>query len=77
MSTEPKLPLKSLAVVITVLVGSATLLAYWRPMGELPNRMTAAERRLDALEADRRADRELLVRIDENVKALKEAQGKR
>ena len=39
----------------------------------LPYRLEAAEKRITALEEQVASSRELLVRIDENVKALKEA----
>ena len=38
----------------------------------LPYRLESAERRISALEEQVASSRELLVRIDENVKALKE-----
>ena len=39
----------------------------------LPYRLEAAEKRITSLEEQVSSSRELLVRIDENVKALKEA----
>jgi len=39
----------------------------------MPYRIEAAERRISSLEEQVASSRELLVRIDENVKALKEA----
>lgn len=39
----------------------------------LPYRLEAAEKRITSLEEQVASSRELLVRIDENVKALKEA----
>ena len=80
MSADPKLSLKAVALVLSLFVGVATLLAFASPVTSSPARLDAAEQRiglaesrLDKLESDRRSDRELLVRIDENVKALKEA----
>jgi hypothetical protein len=83
-TTEPKLPLKTAGLVMGLIVGLATLAAFMSPVTSAPERLTAAERRigsaetrLEKLESDRRVDRELLIRIDENVRALKETQARK
>lgn len=83
MSTdEVKINLTRLAVVIGVLASIVGLFGAWIT---LPSRMEAAEkkqevfevrieRRLEATEAEARQQREILIRIDENVKELRRLQ---
>lgn len=77
MSEEVRLNLAKVGTVVSVLAGLAALLGAW---GVLPYRVAAAEERMAAaeakiatLQAELRDTREILIRIDENVKALKDA----
>lgn len=82
MSSDPevKINFSRLVVILGVIAGIAGLFGAWFV---LPYRMEAAEkkqetfefkveRRFESNEAEQRAQREILIRIDENVKALKE-----
>lgn len=77
---DVKLSLLKTGAILAVVVALATLLAYAMPLLGLParvqvveNRVTTAERDVGLIRSERAQDRELLIRIDENVKALKEA----
>ena len=70
MSDEVKLNLTKLGVVVGVLAGVVGLLGAWFI---LPYRMNAAEAKIVSLEARIEQQSALLIRIDENVKQLKEA----
>ena len=80
-SDDVKLNLTKLGVIIAALAGIAGLAGAWFI---LPYRMDAAEkkqenfevrvdRRFESTDAEARAQREILIRIDENVKQLKES----
>jgi type VI protein secretion system component VasK len=82
MSDDVKINLTRLAVVLGVIAAVVGLFGAWIT---LPTRMEAAERkqetfevrverRLDATEAEARQQREILIRIDENVKELRRLQ---
>lgn len=79
-AADVKLNVNRLGVVIAVLAGLAGLASAWFV---LPYRMQAAEaklenfesrvdRRFEATEAYGRANREILIRVDENVKLMNE-----
>lgn len=70
MSDDVKLNLTKLGVVAAVLASIIGLLGAWFI---LPYRMEAAETKIVALETRIEAQSALLIRIDENVKQLKEA----
>lgn len=70
MSNDVKISLQRIGITIGAVSALGALIGSWVV---LPYRMTAAEQRIDALQAQVREYRELLIRIDENVKALKEA----
>lgn len=65
-----KLNLTKVGVLLAVVAGSASLLGAWVVF---PYRLDAAEAKLIALEIRMEAQQSLLIRIDENVKQLKEA----
>ncbi len=69
MSDETKDSIGRAATILGIISTIAALAGAWFI---LPYRVGAAERRIDQLETEQRQARELLVRIDENVKALKE-----
>ncbi|MBX3751389.1 MAG: hypothetical protein KF897_15025 [Opitutaceae bacterium] len=80
VSGDVKINLTRLSVVLAVIAGIAAFAGAWFV---LPYRVDAAEktaaefavrveRRFEATEAEQRQQREILIRIDENVKALKE-----
>lgn len=73
MSDETKENISRAATILGILSTVAALAGAWFI---LPYRVGAAERRIEQLETEQRAARELLVRIDENVKALKERAAK-
>jgi hypothetical protein len=67
MSNETKRNLELGALII------GTILAITSAFGVfyvLPYRMSAAETSISAMQIERKADHDVLVRIDENVKAL-------
>lgn len=66
-----KLPL---ALLTSLFAACAVATAAWIGMR---TDVAAHGQRIDALESEVRSSRELLVRIDENVKALKENTGRR
>lgn len=68
MSDEMKIDLQQIGVAVGIL---AAISALFGAYVLLPHRMEAAERAIQTLEAESRVNRELLVRIDENVKELK------
>lgn len=80
MSTAPateaevKLNMTRLSVVLAVLLGVVSLLGAWLI---LPYRVGEAEKRIVTLEANDRTQQEILIRIDENVKLLREEQRKK
>jgi hypothetical protein len=63
-----KVNLAQAAIVIAVLSGLVSLTQAWLI---LPYRMTAAESKIQTLEAKVEVQNAILIRIDENVKALK------
>ena len=65
-----KLNLTKLGIGLAVVTASASLLGAWVVF---PYRLDAAEAKLIALEMRMEAQQSLLIRIDENVKQLKEA----
>jgi hypothetical protein len=67
--TDVKLNLTKLGIGLAVVAASASLLGAWVVF---PYRLDAAEAKLHALEARIEAQSGLLIRIDENVKQLKE-----
>lgn len=69
MSDSSKAALARAGAVIGILTGGVLL---YSALGVNPNRVDVVERRLDALESKMETSRELLVRIDENVKQVKE-----
>ena len=74
MSNETKRTIELGALII------GTILAVVSAFGVfyvLPYRMAAAEVAINTIQVERKADRELLVRIDENVKRLTEAAQKK
>lgn len=82
-SQDVKLSLGRVSLVLAVLLGAAGLFGAWFI---LPYRMEAAEKaqasfeaktelRFDRTENEARQQREILIRIDENVKALKAQRG--
>ena len=74
MSNETRRSIELGALII------GTLLALVSAFGVfyvLPYRVSAAEVAISAIQIERKADRELLVRIDENVKRLTEAAQKK
>lgn len=73
MTDHIRLNLSKAAAVIGVVGGAAGIVATAVLM---PYRMNAAEERIKNLETQVSESRELLVRIDENVKALKERAAK-
>lgn len=69
MSDSAKAFFARAGTLIGILTGVVVL---YSTLGVNPNRVEVVERRLDTLEAKMEASRELLVRIDENVKQVKE-----
>lgn len=61
-----KMPLKTLLALLAVVAAGAIAWASTR------SDVAGNTRRIDKLEVDQNVSRELLIRIDENVKALKE-----
>jgi hypothetical protein len=70
VSDDTEVSLKRIGLLLGIIATITSFVGAW---AILPHRMNAAERRIEALESEARTSRELLVRIDENVKALKEA----
>lgn len=70
MSDELKINLSKLGIVTAIAVSIVGLLGAWFI---LPYRMTAAEAKISAMEVQIAEQQTLLIRIDENVKQLKEA----
>lgn len=70
MSDEAADLIRKTAAALAVLTALITLLGAWVV---IPHRMEAAEKRIQVLETEAKTAHDLLVRIDENVKALKEA----
>jgi hypothetical protein len=70
MSDEIKQGIERVGIVVGIV---AALTALFGAFAVLPHRVAATERRVDTMEVEMKSARELLVRIDENVKALKEA----
>jgi len=68
MSDEVKLNLAKVGGFLGIICGLAGLLGAWFV---LPYRMAAAETKLLKLEIQAEQTREILIRIDENVKQLK------
>lgn len=66
-----KLNLDKMALFVAVVTGIAALAGAWVL---LPYRVNLVEQRTSAVESKLDAQQQLLIRIDENVKALKEAQ---
>jgi len=66
---DVKLNLTKIGVMLAVVAASASLLGAWVVF---PYRLDAAEAKLIALETRMEAQNSLLIRIDENVKQLKE-----
>lgn len=84
MSSDVKISLGRLMLVLGVLTALCGLIGYAGPllglparMGALDLRVTNTEKEIRQLRDERAADREVWARIDENVKALKEAQARR
>jgi len=71
MSHDTKISVLKLGGILAAIASLIGVLAYARPYVDLPDRVGRAEVRLEHVEAERRTDRELLIRIDENVQALK------
>jgi hypothetical protein len=69
MSENIRINLGRVGAAVGIIAGVAGLLGAWVL---LPYRMEAAEKRIASLEQEAKTARELLVRIDENVKSLKE-----
>lgn len=69
MSSDIKISLKMAGIVVGALVAVAPLIVWLSTLIGLPARVTA-------IEVEQKATREVLIRIDENVKALKEARSK-
>lgn len=69
MSDSAKAFFARAGTLIGILTGVVVL---YSTLGVNPNRVEVVERRLDTLEAKMETSRELLVRIDENVKQVKE-----
>lgn len=69
MSDETTKSLQRIGIVLGIITTIAAVVGAW---AVLPHRMDAAERRIEILEAEAKTSHDLLVRIDENVKALKE-----
>lgn len=70
MSEKIQLNLTRLGLIVGI---SGGIIGMGGTFIVLPYRLEAAEKRITALEEQVASSRELLVRIDENVKALKEA----
>lgn len=70
MSEVLKINLTRMGVLLGVVLGAVSLA---RAFYVSPDRVGVIERRVTLLEEQVASSRELLVRIDENVKALKEA----
>lgn len=68
MSDEVKLNIVKASGIIGLLAGLAGLLGAWFV---LPYRVGAAETKLAKLETEAQQTREILIRIDENVKQLR------
>lgn len=69
-ANDLKINLTRLAVPVAMLAALVGLLGAWFV---LPYRLTVAERKIEAVEMEQRQQREILIRIDENVKQLKAA----
>jgi hypothetical protein len=65
-------------VVVALMVGAAGILSPWfvfpYRIEAAEKRQEVAERRADAMERELSSMRDVLIRIDENVKVLKESQ---
>lgn len=70
MSEKIQLNLTRLGLAVGIIGG---IIGIGGTFVVLPYRLEAAEKRIGVLEEQVSSSRELLVRIDENVKALKEA----
>ena len=70
MSIDPKLKLETVAAVVVAFIALASAVGTFYL---LPYRMAAAEAAIVVIQNDQRATRDVLIRIDENVKQLKEA----
>lgn len=68
-SGDIRINLNRVGVVLGVLMGLVALAGAWLV---LPYRMDLAERKIEAVEHEQRQQREILIRIDENVKQMKE-----
>ncbi len=69
MSDSAKAFFARAGTLIGIMTGVVLL---YSSLGVNPNRVEVVERRLDVLESKMETSRELLVRIDENVKQVKE-----
>lgn len=67
-SGDVKINVNRVAVFIGVAAGVAGLFGAWFI---LPYRVGEAEEKIKAVEAEQRQQREILIRIDENVKLLR------
>lgn len=64
-----RINLGRIGLVLGIVLAVAGLLGGWML---LPHRMEAAEKKIEAIETKLESQRDLLLRIDENVKSLKE-----
>lgn len=62
--------LQRVGLVVGILVGMVGMFGAWFV---LPYRVDAAEKKVERLEREQATMREILIRIDENVKVLKES----
>lgn len=62
------------AIVVAVLAGLGGLVGAWFV---LPYRVSAAEQNITVIQNEQKFQRDLLIRIDENVKMLREAPPRR
>ena len=77
--SSPPIPMRKLAIVISILIGVTSLFgAYFLLPYRVDNvektlavHTTQQELRFEAIETDQRIQREILIRIDENVKELR------
>jgi len=67
-SGDVNLNLSRLAVLLGVVIALIAVVGSWFV---LPHRLTEVEKKIQAVEIDQRQQREILIRIDENVKQLK------
>ena len=67
MPEQLKLNLTRIGIMISIALGLGSLLTGFF---SYPTRLAAVESKISAMESEFRTNRELLVRIDENVKIL-------